>query len=578
MMSRQASAIHADNGLAGERDQTARATLDRIDRDLRKAEESVGGWRIVPHLRLVREHFFAYGFDANEVLESCGTDRTLVTVHFHKIVGDSIWNYISKCRFEIALKLLRDTESPVGHIAQVLGFGDRSTFSDAFGRWSGMRPDDFRKKWRVVERKAGRPAEDIHNLAFLAELHDGSLDSSRATALLAFLQAIDALPAEASKPLEPTLRQSAPSAAASTLCLWDLLETLPLEERHATLRKVRAPSPAFFNSIIGKIRGEVRRNRRRCLELAELALEFLEFNAALFGHELPRLRALGLAWLANARRLIGDHAEARNTFAQARAAWRAGGEDVEVEAEICRLEAMFALCEHRREEALELLSRSITLATVQGYPRILVAGLLTRVAVNGPQGQTAEAMKDLRMAQRQLPKLADPALELNVGCSLATLRMDAGRYHEALEALPRAYELCEALDEPVTLHQLHWTEGLTRKGLGEAGEAERLIQTARSGLAEWEAPGHAAVATLDLAILYHEQGHTAKLSELAAQLIPVLESLGLRGEALASLKLLRDAIATGKITLEILNRLRACVYDSLYGVGKPTSSTHGAER
>ncbi|MCP4658582.1 MAG: helix-turn-helix domain-containing protein [bacterium] len=530
----------------------------------------------MPHLRFISERLFAYGINGNEVLECCDSDRNFVTRRFRKIVGDSIWNYISKCRFEVALKLLRETEIRVARIAHLLGIGCRSTFSDAFERWSGMRPDEFRKKWRVVEGKAGRPAEDVHSLPLLAELRDGSLDSSRARALLAFLEALDAQPGKGPPKRVPAVLESGPNAAESARCLWDLLEPLSAEERRARIRMVRTASPKLFHLLIEKNRAELRRSGRRCLVLAELALEFLEVNAALLGHELPRLRALGLAWLANARRLIGDHAGAKKTFAEARAQWRASGEDHEVEAEICRLEATLAFCERRREQALELLNRSIAVATAGACPRILVGSLLTRVCVIGPQGRIAEAMKDLRLAQRQLPKLDDPALELNLGCHLAWVCMETGRYDEAVKVLPRTYELSEALDEPVTRHQLQWTEGLTRKGLGEAGESERLLQTARCGLTDCEAMGDAAMASLDLAILYHEQGHTPELAALAAELIPVLESLCLRGEALASLRLLRDALATGTITLKILNQVRACVYNSLYGGGKSTVSANNA--
>ncbi|MCP4660943.1 MAG: hypothetical protein GY856_36545, partial [bacterium] len=141
----------------------------------------------------------------------------------------------------------------------------------------------------------------------------------------------------------------------------------------------------------------------------------------------------------------------------------------------------------------------------------------------GPRKKIDATMEDLRTAQRELGKIHDPALELNTCGSLATACVVGGRYHEALELLPRAYELCGELDEPVSRHQLEWAEALARNGLGEVGEAERLLRKAQCGLVEHEALGNAAEVSLDLAILYSERGRSSEVAALAAEAVLLLE-------------------------------------------------------
>ena len=60
----------------------------------------------------------------------------------------------------------------------------------------------------------------------------------------------------------------------------------------------------------------------------------------------------------------------KTPFGSARAAWTAGGDDPRIEAELCRLEANFRRYQRRDDEALELLSRSISLALAWASPEV----------------------------------------------------------------------------------------------------------------------------------------------------------------------------------------------------------------
>ncbi len=537
-----------------ERDRAAAATHARMERDLERTD-----WRTGPLLELVREHLFTRRLKVEALLDACPGDRATVSIAFHTQFGDSIWDYATKARLETGARMLRDTGLRVGDVSNLLGYSDRMVFSDAFLRWTGMRPNEFRRRCRATAA-GGRAGEELHSLALLEDLRQGRLESRRAARVLAALEAV----APAADPMagQPAL----PPVRAERLAgwIWELVEGLPEARRRYWARHViRVDSPTFFHLLGEKIREQVRRDPRVCLELAQLALEHLEANAPALGEEAPALRVLGRAWLGNAQRLAWDFAGAHQTFRRAREQWRAAGEDRRVEAELCDLEASLRIYQCRPGEALALLARSSSLAQVLGDSQVLVSSLLQRVAILSTRGDHRAAIADLRLALRELEALDDPALTLAALCNLTSAYVFAGRPRQALAVLPRALELCRTLDEPISRHQLRWTEGLARQALGEFERAEELLEEAQIGFLELDARGYAAVVALDRGILCLERGRDREVPRLAAATIPVFEDLGLGRETVAAVELLRRAILDDAVTLRILRRSRVRLLASL---------------
>ncbi len=292
-----------------ERDRAAAATHARMERDLERAE-----WRTGPLLEMILERLFTRRVKVEDLLEACPGDRAMVSIAFHAQFGDSIWDYVTKARLETGARMLRDTGLRVGDVSNLLGYSDRMVFSDAFLRWTGMRPKEFRQRCRAIAAN-GLAGEELHSLALLKDLRQDRLDSRRAARLLAALEAV----APAADPMAG--ESASPPVRAERLAgwIWELVEGLPAtERRHWARHVIRVDSPTFFHLLGEKIREQVRRDPQACLELARLALEHLEANAPALREEAPALRGLGRAWLANARRLLDELPEADREFARAR--------------------------------------------------------------------------------------------------------------------------------------------------------------------------------------------------------------------------------------------------------------------
>jgi hypothetical protein len=72
-----------------------------------------------------------------------------------------------------------------------------------------------------------------------------------------------------------------------------------------------------------------------------------------------------------------------------------------------------------------------------------------------------------------------------------------------------------------------------------------------------DVPYDAALVSLDLAILYAQEGQTAELERLAAVAMPAFESCEVHREALAALLLFQQACEEERLTFQLARQLAA---------------------
>ncbi len=127
----------------------------RIDRDLGAASEPLR-----PILRLIRANLFRPGFNVDRIRATLRLPSN-VTTRFRRELGAPLHRYLEKRRLETSCKLLVDSRLDFPEIARLVGYKKRRTWSDAFARRLGCRPQAYRASGGLLSRQAARaPAPD----------------------------------------------------------------------------------------------------------------------------------------------------------------------------------------------------------------------------------------------------------------------------------------------------------------------------------------------------------------------------------------------------------------------------------
>ena len=158
-------------------------------------------------------------------------------------------------------------------------------------------------------------------------------------------------------------------------------------------------------------------------------------------------------------------------------------------------------------------------------------------------------------------RLINPGKDARLYCyahhNLARSLCYLGHYAAAAEALAAGRNFYGKHPDLYTQSRVTWLEGLIAAGLGQLEEAEAAFLSVRRQFLE-EGNGYdAAMASLDLALLYLKAGRTADLRELAQELQPVFEAENLHAEAKAALLLFEEAVREERATARFVEELSA---------------------
>ena len=171
-------------------EQAAADVLARIDADLKRvqAEED---FQVEAFLRQLRNDLFAPNTDVKQLKRKAGLRDNSVVIRFHSRLGVTPRQYLTRCRLEIASKLLVETNLRIWRIAEWVGYSSLAVFSKAFEREEGIRPSRFRR----VRAKGGKISE-VERLVnggrvscgYLEALLAGDAPEEDASAIIARLQ------------------------------------------------------------------------------------------------------------------------------------------------------------------------------------------------------------------------------------------------------------------------------------------------------------------------------------------------------------------------------------------------------
>ncbi len=205
----------------------------------------------------LRDHLFDADYDADRLRRR--RDRRSRQRHaaFTNELELPAVDYLVEARLEIALRLLRATALPPGEAGRLVGLGEIDTFRETCQLYLGLPPRRLRELFHP------RP-----------------------------VAVSDALP----PPLAPGARASLAERFARQA--WQRVQTLPFDRAGDYLRhQWLLGEPHLFELLSRESLRQGRRDPRRGVELAELALATVEGSEPLLGDRAPALRTLALARL-----------------------------------------------------------------------------------------------------------------------------------------------------------------------------------------------------------------------------------------------------------------------------------------
>src|SRR5207237_5522758 len=100
----------------------------------------------------------------------------------------------------------------------------------------------------------------------------------------------------------------------------------------------------------------------------------------------------------------------------------------------------------------------------------------------------------------------------------------AERYEEARAQLEMDEDLYRRFPEPWVELRVAWLRGDIAAGTGDVLTAERAYRETRDGFVAQGIGYDAAMASLDLAVLYLRQGRTDEVRRLAEEMLPIFQA------------------------------------------------------
>jgi tetratricopeptide (TPR) repeat protein len=336
--------------------------------------------------------------------------------------------------------------------------------------------------------------------------------------------------------------------------LWERLKPYPARSRRLLVEEGRDfQTWALCEHLCAESERAGAVDANRALELADLALKVA---TRVPGPEGWRSRLQGYSWafLGNARRVASDLPDAETAFVRAWGLWRgvpAVEEGPLAEWRLLDLESSLRRDQRRLPEALELLDRALAAQTGEAEARLLLKKAFTLEQM----GDSELAIATLKQATSAVEERGEPRLSCVLRFNLAVNLCHLGRYEQAAALLPEVRQLALRLGNELDLVRTLWLEGRVAAGLGRREEALSALSRVRSEFISRSLGYDVALVSLELAVLYLEDGRTREVMEIAHQMETAFRSQGVHREAIAALRLFQEAANRETATVELARRL-----------------------
>jgi transcriptional regulator with XRE-family HTH domain/tetratricopeptide (TPR) repeat protein len=292
-------------------------------------------------------------------------------------------------------------------------------------------------------------------------------------------------------------------------------------------------------------------------EVAELALSVAE---RVPGTESWRSAVQAYAWavLGSARRVGTDFDSADEAHSKARQLWEASSDEDRARLAGWRmldLEASLRREQHRFTESLSLLGEARALAEPDDLAVARI--LLKQEHVHERKGDFDAALATLAEAAPRIAASGDPRLSFLLRHKTVINLCHLERYAEAEALLPEVQKTATRQGKDLDSLRVLWVAARVDLGQGRRDQAERKLEQVRAEFTSRRLAYDAALASLELAVLWLESGRTAEVRELSLGMAWIFDAQKIRREALAALRLFTEAARREAATVELARQVIA---------------------
>jgi tetratricopeptide (TPR) repeat protein len=354
-------------------------------------------------------------------------------------------------------------------------------------------------------------------------------------------------------PLSSVALPSADDRRAATR-LWDRLKAYSAEARKALIAELEPfRNWALCERLCAESERAAAKDPSLAKELADLAMFAAE---RVSGEEAWRSRLQGYAraHLGNAYRVANDFPAADLAFAKSDHLWEIGAAADPGLLDPSRpleLKASLRRDERHLTEAVALLENAFAVRqSAEAAGRILVKKALTLEKL----GEYEDAIAALREAAPWVEADRDPRLLFSLKFNLLVNLCHVGRFAEASTIVDEVRRQSAALGNGLDSLRVRWLEARVLAGTGRRDEAVSIFEAVREAFTCRTMAFDAALASLDVSMLFVEAGRTGEVKALAEEMVWIFDAQGVSREALAAFTLFSEAALREALSVELVCR------------------------
>jgi tetratricopeptide (TPR) repeat protein len=247
------------------------------------------------------------------------------------------------------------------------------------------------------------------------------------------------------------------------------------------------------------------------------------------------------AWisLGNSLRVLGDLRGAEQALRRAARFFAPGSCPPVLRADHLRTLASLRFDQRQFRSAVALTRQEIAIRRDLHVPREVAHSLIQLAIALGEGGEPDQALDVLGEAERTVGGQNDPRLAAILRHNIIRFRLDQGEAAQARQLFEESQHLYLDAADSLIQTKAFWLEGQILSAAAAPEAAVLPLTTARDRFLEQGASYEAALAGLDLAIVFDRLGHRRDVRRLAANALRELRARRIEPESLAALILLR---------------------------------------